>query len=133
VTGALIIGALLEADGALVAVVPPENMKAGRLSETATLPALLVRVVSGTEQHPLKRSGWERRTDRVAVLARSQSYREKGHLIGLVRDCCSGRTGDIGGGIRVSILTAGLGPDVDGPGNTFEQTQDFRVSYDAPV
>ena len=40
-------------------------------------------------------------------------------------------TGDIGGALRVSILTAGLGPSLNGPGNSFEQTQDFRVSWDA--
>lgn len=49
----------------------------------------------------------------------------------LVRDCCAGRTGNIGGGVNVSILTAGRGPELNGPGNTYERTADFRVSYDA--
>jgi hypothetical protein len=33
----------------------------------------------------------------------------------------------------VSILTAGTGPDVAGPNDSYEQTQDFRVSFDAPA
>lgn len=131
--GTDIIGSLLCVDEALTAAVAQANIKAGRLPDGAGLPALLVRFVSGVERHPLKRSGWERRTDRIAVLVRAGSYRQKGELIELVRACCSARTGDLGGGTRVSILTAGLGPDVDGPGNTYEQTQDFRVSYDAAV
>lgn len=30
-------------------------------------------------------------------------------------------------------VAAGVGPDVGGPADSFEQTQDFRVSFDAPV
>ena len=33
----------------------------------------------------------------------------------------------------MSVLTAGLGPDVIGPGSSFEQTQDFTVRFDAAL
>lgn len=128
-----IIGALLLASADLVAVVQPDSIKAGRLPDDTPLPALLVRTVSVIERHPLKRSGWERTTARISVAVRAANYLQQEQVIGLVRACCAGRTGNIGGGTRVSILTAGLGPDVNGPGDTFEQTQDFRVSFDAPV
>jgi hypothetical protein len=133
VSGNDIIGALLQADADLTAVVLPKSIKAGRLPDDTPLPALLVRTVSVVERHLLKRSGWERTTARISVAVRTVNYLQQEQVIKLVRRCCAGRTGNIGGGTRVSILTAGLGPDVNGPGDTFEQTQDFRVSFDAPV
>ncbi|HEY9581114.1 MAG TPA: hypothetical protein VIR65_14770 [Rhizorhapis sp.] len=130
-TGSDIIGALLREHQPLINVVPLANIKAGMLPEGQPLPALLVRTVSLVDRQPLKRGGWCRSVARIAVTVRAASYRDQGAIIALVRDCCRGRIGDIGGGTRVSILTAGLGPDVIGPGNSFEQTQDFRVSFDA--
>lgn len=132
-TGADIIGVLLYADAAVTDRVPVARIKSGRLPDGVDLPALLVRVVSVVDRHALKRSGWERQTARVSVTVRAASYREQGEIIELVRRCCAGRVGDIGSAKRVSILTAGTGPDVDGPGNSFEQAQDFKVSFDAEV
>lgn len=132
-TGGDIIGALLRADAAVAARVPESSIKGGRLPEAQPLPALLVRTVSLVDRQPLKRSGWVRSVARVAVTVRAASYRDQNEIIALVRMCCAGKTGDIGGAKRVSILTAGLGPDVNGPGGSFEQTQDFRVSFDAEV
>jgi len=130
-TGADIVGALLRSHAALIARVPVANIKGGVLSETAPLPSLLVRVVSLVDRQPLRRTGWVRSVARVSVTVRAASYRDQGEIIRLVRDCCAGRVGDLGGAERVSILTAGLGPDLIGPGNSFEQAQDFRVSFDA--
>lgn len=132
-TGSDIVGALLRAYAPLTAVVLPEAIKGGMLPEGQTLPAMLVRTVSVVDRQPLKRSGWVRCVARVGVTVRAASYRQQNEIIGHVRDCCAGQTGDVGGGVRVSILTAGLGPDVIGPGNSFEQTQDFRVSFDAQI
>lgn len=132
-TGALIIGELLRADAALAALVPEERIKAGRLPDDVALPAVLVRIISENERQKLKRTGWERVIALVSVSVCAESYRQKDTIIGLVRSCCAGRTGDVGGGKSVSILTAGKGPDLIGPGNSFEQSQDFRVSFDALV
>lgn len=132
-SGAAIVGALLRADADLTAVVVIESIKAGRLPDDAPLPALLVRTISAVEKHMLKRRGHERVTARIAVTVRAASYRQQEQVIRLVRACCAGRTGDIGGSTRVSILTAGLSPDLVGPGDTFEQTQDLKVSFDAQV
>lgn len=132
-TGTEIIGALLLESVELTAIVAAPRIKAGRLPDGTPLPALLIRTVSSVEFQPLRRGNIVRTTDRVSVAVRASSYREQVQIMRLVRKCCAGRTGDIGGGVRVSILTAGTGPDVNGPGDTFEQTQDFRVSFDAPV
>jgi len=131
IDGVAIVGALLRNFDGFVNVVPVDNIKGGRLPENAPLPALLVRCVSSVERHKLQRSPKTRTVDRVSVLVRAANYRDQKRIIKLAKDCCAGKTGNIGGGTSVSILTAGTGPDVGGPGNTFEQTQDFRVSYDA--
>lgn len=130
-TGADIVGALLRADPAVTALIAVPSIKLGKLPDGVTLPALLVRVVSSTEQQPLKRGEKTRTIDRVSVAVRAVSYRDQTLAMRLVRNCCAGKTGAVGGGENVSILTAGKGPDLNGPGNSFEQTQDFRVSFDA--
>lgn len=131
VEGTDIIGALMLADTALVALVAPENMKAGRLPDGITLPALLAQTVSVIDRQPLVRTGLVRRVDRVSVTVRAASHRDRKKIIAAVRTCCMGSTGNIGGAVNVSIQPAGMGPDVNGPGNSFERTQDFRVSFDA--
>ncbi|WP_257554141.1 hypothetical protein [Sphingobium sp. CFD-2] len=130
-TGGDIIGALLLADAAVLEIAPADRIKEDRLPDGVELTALLVRTVSSVDRQPLKRGQFVRRSDRVAVTVRALSVRDRKAAIGRIRACCAGRTGDIGGALRVSILTAGLGPSLNGPGNSFEQTQDFRVSWDA--
>lgn len=130
-TGADIIGALLLADDDIPALVAVADIKGGRLPDDVDLPALLVKVTSTVERQKLKRSAFTRTVDRVSVTVRAATYEDQREAIRLVRKCCAGRTGDIAGALGVSILTAGAGPEVDGPGNTFERTQDFHVSFDA--
>lgn len=132
-TGADIIGQLLRADEVLVARVPAARIKAKRLPSGIDLPALLVRVVSVVDAQPLDIDGHVRRADRIAVTVRAASAIDQDEIIQHVRTICHGRTGAIAGAMNVSIRTAGTGPDVAGPGDSFEQTQDFRVSFDAPL
>jgi hypothetical protein len=130
-SGVTIIGELLAAHGPLIEVVPADRMKAGRLPDGVQLPALLVRTISVVERQPLKRGPMVRTTERVSVAVRAASYRQQRAVIALVRKACAGKTGTIAGAPRVSVLTAGTGPDATGPGDSFEQTTDFRVSFDA--
>lgn len=131
VTGASIVGTLLRDDTEIATAVPAERLKLGALPDNIPLSAILLRIVSSIERQTLVRGAKTRTVDRVSVTVRAASYREQTRLIGLVKKCCAGRTGDVGGGQSVSILTAGTGPDLRGPGDSFEQTQDFRVSHDA--
>jgi len=128
-TGADLVGALLLADAPVLEKVATASIKAGKLPDDVVLPALLVRVVSSVERPRLKRVGSILMTDRIAVMVRAVSYIDQTDIIGLVREACAGKTGAVGGGTNVSILNAGTGPDLIGPGDTFEQTIDFRVSY----
>lgn len=131
--GVDIIGILLGADGPTIGKVPKAQIKAGRLSEDAPLPSLLVRCISVVERLKLKRTGLVRITERVSVTVRSASYREQVAIMKLLPSACAGKTGGIAGATGVSVTNAGAGPDVDGPGNSFEQSQDFRVSYEVPA
>lgn len=132
-TGVDIIGVLLLADQPIVDRATAERIKAGALGENVELPALLVRLVSSVERQPLMRGQTVRTIDRVSVTVRAATYRDQVALIRMIRWACAGRTGDVGDATSVSILTAGTGPDLRGPGNSFEQAQDFRVSFDAPA
>lgn len=130
-SGTAIIGMLLNQYPQLHALIPPPMIKAGALPEKITLPALLLRTVSVVDWQPLKDGPSIRSTARVSATVRAASYRDQVAAIGMIRAACKGWTGDIAGYLRVSVLTAGTGPDVAGPGNSYEQTQDFRVSFDA--
>ncbi len=132
-SGVTIIGALLEAHTELLAILPVDGIKAGRFPDGIALPALLLRSVSTVEEQYLRRGGLVRTTERVSVTLRSASYHQQDDILPLVRKACAGKIGTIAGFERVSVLTAGTGPDVNGPANSFEKAQDFRVSFDNPA
>lgn len=131
--GNAIVGALLTTDAPLNAVVPGDRIKAVKLPDGITLPALLVRTISVTERQPLRKGAKTRTVARVSVTVRAGSYAQQIAVLKLVRARLRGWVGAIAGVTDVSILTAGTGPDVLGPGESFEQAQDFRVSFDAPT
>lgn len=131
-TGADIVGALLHAYPPLLELVPAERIKGGRLPVGAPLPALRVRTISGNERQRLRRGKTVRNNDRVQVTVRAASWDEQIRIIDLVVDACADRTGSMDGAGNYAVLTAGRGPDMDGPGDTFEQAQDFRASFDKP-
>ncbi len=132
-SGAMIVGELLRASAELVAIVPAERIKLGRLPDNTPLPAIVVRMVSGTERQPLTRGAWVRRTERVSVAVRAESYRQQKAIVRMFSAICVGVHADRPDARGVSILAAGIGPDVAGPADSYEQTQDFRASFDAPV
>jgi len=130
-TGVDIVGELLNSDEPLIAAIPAGQIKAGALPDGVALPTLLVRMTSNVERQMLKRGPTVRTMERISVTVRAESYRDQVTTMKLVVKACAGRTGSIAGADNVSVLTAGRGPDLRGPGNSYEQTQDFRVSFDA--
>ncbi|MEH3121982.1 MAG: hypothetical protein PGN16_08390 [Sphingomonas phyllosphaerae] len=130
-TGAEVLGVLLYAQAPLTAFIPTNRIKGGRLPDGAALPSLLVRVVSLLDRQPLVHPGWFRSDALVSVMVRAESYDDQNKAIRLVRAVPKKAVGTVGTARNVVVLTAGLGPDVIGPGNTFEQTQTFRVAFDA--
>ena len=130
-TGVDIVGELLNSNEVLIAAVPASQIKAGALPDGVVLPTLLVRMTSNVERQTLVRGATVRTIERISVTVRAASYRDQVAAMKLVVKACAGKTGSIAGAANVSVLTAGRGPDLRGPGNSFEQTQDFRVSFDA--
>lgn len=128
-TGVDIIGALL--NEAPAGPVPADRIRAGALPDNIDLPALLVRLVSSNERQPLTRGPKVRAADRVSVTVRANSYEEQRAVIAWAKARCAGRIVDVPGAGKASVLTAGTGPDLLGPAGSFEQTQDFKVSFDA--
>lgn len=133
ISGAGIIGELLRTHAALTAHVPVAHIKRGRLADDAALPTLVVAEVSQIERQTLKRGALVRTVDRVSVTGRFESDRQRAEIMQMVKDACAGWRGDMGALSSISVLTAGRGPDLNGPGNSFEKTQDFKVGYDAPA
>ena len=132
-SGVDVIGALLRGNDAVTAAVPAGDIIGGALGEEAPLPSILVRSVSLADRQQLRPGATRRSVERVAGTVRAASYRQQRLLIGLVRAACADRGGIFGALRNVSVLTAGTGPDVDGPSGSFERTQDFRVSFDSPA
>lgn len=132
-SGIAIVGELLRGHAPLLAKVAVENIKAGALPEDAPLPSILLRTVSATDRQPLKRGNLVRVTERVGATVRARDYREQRAIIRLIRAAAAGKIVETAPGQRATVLTAGLGPDVMGPGNSFEQTQDFKTSHDEPA
>lgn len=131
VTGAFLVGELLRADNDIIAIVSAEHIKLGAVPADAPLPVILIRRISSVDRDGLRPGETTPTFDRVAVLVRAGNYRDQCRLIKLVKDCCRGKRGGFDTGRNYSIRTAGTGPDLRGPGNSYEQTQDFRVFYNA--
>lgn len=132
-SGTTIIGALLLDHAPLGAVVAAVAIREDRLPDGIALPALLVREISSVEWQALTPGAAVPTTDRVAVAVRAGSSRERKAIMKLVRAACRGKIGTIAGFANVAVLTAGAGPAVTGLADSFEQTQDFRVAFDAPA
>ena len=132
-SGVEVVGTLLRAYDPLIARVALASIKAGALPENIGLPAILLRTTSVVDRQPLKILNYVASVERVSVTVRAASYVKQRELIKMIRRCAHGWTGDLAGVLSVSVRSAGTGPDVTGPNNTYEQTQDFRVSFNEPV
>jgi hypothetical protein len=134
-SGGEILGGWLRADAALTEQVKPAGIKGGRLADDEVLPVLLVRSLSIVDRQTLALEAMVRMTERVSVTVRAATYRDRVSIMRTLRS--AGRAGivipAVGDARNISILTAGAGPELNGPGNSFERSQDFTVTYDAPA
>jgi hypothetical protein len=134
-SGGEILGKLLRDDVGLTQKVAAAAIKGGRLADAEALPVLLVRSLSIVDRQSLALEAMVRTTERVSVTVRAASYRDRKAIMDLLRSV--GRAGiaitAMGDARNISVLTAGAGPELNGPGDSFERNQDFTVSYDAPA
>lgn len=133
-SGVAIVSELLRGNLAVIAVVRAADIKGGRVADDAALPVLLMRSVSLVDRQTLAREEMVRSNERVSVTVRAATYRDQRAIIKLVRTACTGIVAkEMGDARNISVLTAGAGPELNGPGNSFERNQDFYVTYDAPA
>lgn len=133
-SGVAIVSELLRGNLAVIAVVRAADIKGGRVADDAALPVLLMRSVSLVDRQTLAREEMVRSNERVSVTVRAATYRDQRAIIQLVRTACTGIVvKEMGDARNISVLTAGAGPELNGPGNSFERNQDFYVTYDAPA
>lgn len=134
-TGGEILGDLLRSSAALTAMVKASAIKGGRIADNEALPVLLVRSISIVDRQTLALESTVRTNERISVTVRANSYRERADIMRLLRS--TGRAGiridAMGDASNISILTAGAGPELNGPNDSFERNQDFFVTYDAPA
>ncbi|WP_416463192.1 hypothetical protein [Sphingomonas sp. VDB2] len=129
--GVEIVGTLLREYEPLVALVPVASIKEDMLPENQL--GIVLKSVSLTDRQTLAREPLVRSVERVSATVRAVSVADRDARLVMVRRCLTLWTGNIlGDAQRISILSAGAGPSLLGPGNSFERTHDFRVSYDAP-
>lgn len=131
--GAEIVATLLRQSEPLVDLVPFEFIQMGAFGDDTPMDAILVRSVSLIDTHFLRAEAMQHSTERVAVAVRASEYLGQIAMLERVRAALRGFTGDILGAQRIAIHTIGLGPDLRGPGGSFERTQDLRVSFDTPA
>lgn len=132
-SGTDIIAELLLAAPDRPAGLPDGNIKEDRLPDGVKLPAIVLESVSTVIRQELAPDEFVRVTERVSVTVRANSSRERKAIIGWAWRACKDRTGTIADMPRTSVLDAGRGPAGAGPNASYQQTQDFRVSFDAPV
>lgn len=127
-SGILIIGSLLEASPALLAVVPAERMAAGGLPQGTPAPSLIATSVSDVPMHGI-RGPARLVTERVQVTIRSLHPEQQIGLLKLVLDACDGVTGSVAGFSAVDVISAGKGPDFRDDADVWITSRDFKVTF----
>lgn len=132
ITGADIVGELIREQEPILAIVPLEKIKGGRL-DMVDVPAILVRTISSIDQPGLELESTVRVVDRVSATVRACDYDQQLTLIGLLGAIATDFIPAMGAATNISIRPAGRSPDMEGPGETFEQAHDFRVTFTRPA
>jgi hypothetical protein len=129
---AVIIRALLIADAAVAATVPPAKVYFAEIPQGTELPAIAVASISTTEPQSRLQDVGDKvfKVSRVQVTVAAKSYLEQGRIIALVGAAIRGGRRHVAGILVANIERAGTGPDDgDSDAKIFQQTRDFRVSY----
>jgi len=129
-SGVRVIGELLLADSAVLAIAPAGQIAGGVLPRNTPLPALAVTSISGVDLQVLRRGSTRRVFERVQVTAFAANYQQQKDLLAAVRRACADKYGDFGGVTAVSVITDVMGPDfmIEGE-DIWCQAQDFQVSF----
>lgn len=108
-----------------------QQVYAGDIPQTVTLPAIGIKEISRDEQDTVARSGPVTLvTARVQVTVYAKSYPEQKVILNAAKLGAGTHTGTISGVEVRSVLRDTVGPDMgDSSIPTFEQSRDFKVAY----
>lgn len=133
-SGTAVIRYLLANAAAVTAVVPAARIVVGNLPVKATIPAICVKMISGTKLLGVRvNEAGGMRTHRVQVAVHALDGAQQQQLMALALAACPSQRGTVGGVSVDSITPAGEGPDLSDPdAGIYEQSQDFMVRWVGP-
>lgn len=131
--GIVVLRALLMARPAVAALVGKQVI-AGSLPEGTVLPALGLSEISRTETESVSMNGTSIMVvARIQVTVHAKDYEQQKQLLAASILGPGAHTGMIEGVRVLSITRAGVGPDMsDDAADIYEQSRDFKVTYQEP-
>lgn len=106
------------------------NVIVGKKREKAILPAITIRLVSGTDRLTVSMTHRQFRTQRVQVMVHGKTQIQQQRLLEAVLVACPNTRGTLNGIHVDSILPDGEGPDLSDPdAEIYEQSRDFIVRF----
>lgn len=124
------VRALLVANPALVAVVPPDSIGTGRFKEGTQLPAVIVSHVSTNRSKVTNPDGTRFCTSRIQATIFARTYPGQDAVQKLVRQTLKPTRGLINGVSLDSIQPEGDGPDIrDDLADIYMGMSDFIVTF----
>ena len=130
-----VMRALLQANSAVVALVPLERVDAGTVPQESELPAIGIKEIGRNEFATVARA--EKRVlvrSRVQVSVYAKSYPEQKAVLLAAKLGPGVHTGVVAGVTVRSVVRGEVGPDLsEEDAGIFEQSRDFIVSYIEPT
>ncbi len=130
-----VIRALLQANSAVVALVPLERVVAGTVPQESEFPAIGIKEIGSNEFVTVARA--EKRVlvrSRVQVTVYAKSYPEQKAVLLAAKLGPGVHTGVVAGVTVRSVVRGEVGPDLsEEDAGIFEQSRDFIVSYIEPT
>lgn len=130
-----IVQALLKAHAPLLAILPADRIRAGKIPANVPLPAISVSEVDGYERETIaRRQATSNMVSRVQVTVVAESYGAQKALIQATKLGAGVHTGTVAGFSVKSVLPGGVGPDLNNLDNDgiYEQSRDFLVTFSEP-
>lgn len=119
--------------GQMGGTVSAATVKVGKIKANTVLPAVSIRLVSGTEFLPLDMDATRRlKTQRVQAMVHCKTAKQQQQLLAAVLAACPNTRGTLNGVHVDSVIPDGEGPDLsDEDAGIFEQSRDFIVRWHA--
>src|SRR5688572_15144732 len=111
-SGAAIVGTLLRANAALIAVVPAAKIFNGVIPINTVLPAISITEVSAVDTRTLRMTETPLITSRVQVTVQTKNYAQQKQVIELIRKALPHTRGTVGSYSVDRILPDSAGPDM---------------------